>query len=469
MPIIHELAPDQILPDPDNPRSGDLEGIDELAANIEALGLINPITVRLTGHDDGRELYTIVAGHRRFAAMQKLECRSIPATVVRVKTGTELALTENIMRQAMHPVDEYRAFAKLRLDGVSLKKIGKHFSLTERQVKQRLALGSILPAWLDAWRNGWIDDEIAKKLAKLKPGKQAEAFDEVFSADQDPNERALEPLDAWDLREYLDKDERLTEANSKVQIVGMRAYLDAGGRVEQDLFGDQKYLTNPGLIEKLYDERMDGLHDEVKAEGWRTVWWNQDPEKPTYVTHAQVYSVPTDPKIRANTDVVISFGYGAELNRQCWQDKPMTWEQRDRVKGVAEKVAQQLVDEGYGHEEAVLLVIQWIEAGRDQLLNPPVGFLDPASGSVDWSTNQQEVPLIPPPSYFEEGAEVAAVVTESPDVVLKTEDGALTIGITADQYDVVKEFADQGVPSQEAVAAIAKRVDEKRKPNGHDA
>ena len=397
MPIIHELAPDQILPDPDNPRSGDLEGIDELAVNIEAVGLINPITVRLTGHDDGRELYTIVAGHRRFAAMQKLECRSIPATVVRVKTGTELALTENIMRQAMHPVDEYRAFAKLRLDGVTLKKIGKHFSLTERQVKQRLALGSLLPAWLDAWRKGWLTDETAKQLAKIKPGKQAEAFDDLFSTDQDPNEQASEPIDAWDLREYLDKDDRLTEASSKVQIVGMQAYLDAGGRVEQDLFGDQKYLTNPKLIDKLYDERMDGLHDEVKAEGWRSVWWNEDPGKPSYVTHAQLYHLPTEPKLRAKTDVVISFGYGAELNRAGWQDKPMTWEQRDRVKLAAEKVAQELVDEhGYGHEEAVAMVIQWIETGRAQLTEEVREFAE---------------------RIAEDAPEIAAVIVEAQDAI----------------------------------------------------
>ena len=57
-----ELLPlDLIDPDPNNFSS--LEGIDELAANIETVGLLDPLRVRPVG-----ERYTLVSGHRRRAA-----------------------------------------------------------------------------------------------------------------------------------------------------------------------------------------------------------------------------------------------------------------------------------------------------------------------------------------------------------------------------------------------------------------
>ena len=59
---IVRLPLDLIDPDPDNFYS--LEGLDELAGNIELVGLLDPIRVRPNG-----ERYTIVSGHRRRAAI----------------------------------------------------------------------------------------------------------------------------------------------------------------------------------------------------------------------------------------------------------------------------------------------------------------------------------------------------------------------------------------------------------------
>lgn len=58
---ITRLPLDLIDPDPDNFYS--LDGLDELAGNIELVGLLDPIRVRPNG-----ERYTVVSGHRRRAA-----------------------------------------------------------------------------------------------------------------------------------------------------------------------------------------------------------------------------------------------------------------------------------------------------------------------------------------------------------------------------------------------------------------
>ncbi len=59
---IVRLPLDLLDPDPDNFYS--LDGLDELAGNIELMGLLDPIRVRPNG-----ERYTVVSGHRRRAAI----------------------------------------------------------------------------------------------------------------------------------------------------------------------------------------------------------------------------------------------------------------------------------------------------------------------------------------------------------------------------------------------------------------
>jgi len=66
-----------------------LEGIDELAANIELVGLQQPIRVKkIPGSEVFRQMYRVVSGHRRLAAWRKLDLndpegkyRQIPAIV----------------------------------------------------------------------------------------------------------------------------------------------------------------------------------------------------------------------------------------------------------------------------------------------------------------------------------------------------------------------------------------------------
>jgi ParB family transcriptional regulator, chromosome partitioning protein len=67
------LALDRIDPSPRNPRRA-LAGLAELADSIEAYGLLQPVVVRERG-----PRYELIAGHRRFAALQLLAERDRPA------------------------------------------------------------------------------------------------------------------------------------------------------------------------------------------------------------------------------------------------------------------------------------------------------------------------------------------------------------------------------------------------------
>jgi len=79
----------------------------ELLDSIKEHGVKQPILLRRK--DD---FYEVVAGMRRFAACQKLGLQTIPSILEDLddKTAFELALTENLQRKTLAPLEEARAF-----------------------------------------------------------------------------------------------------------------------------------------------------------------------------------------------------------------------------------------------------------------------------------------------------------------------------------------------------------------------
>jgi len=85
-------------------------GLDELAASIKKLGLINPLTVEAV--DGG---YEVVAGHRRLLAARRAGLVALPCMVrsPRDPGATAVKLHENLYRQELTPVEEAAFFAEL--------------------------------------------------------------------------------------------------------------------------------------------------------------------------------------------------------------------------------------------------------------------------------------------------------------------------------------------------------------------
>ena len=109
---ILRIPMDMVDANPFQPRINfDQEALEELAASIRSLGLIQPITVRKTG--DGR--YQIISGERRFRACRMAGMSMIPAYVR--ETGDqgmlEMAIVENIQRQDLDPVEVAMSYRRL--------------------------------------------------------------------------------------------------------------------------------------------------------------------------------------------------------------------------------------------------------------------------------------------------------------------------------------------------------------------
>ncbi|KEI01989.1 ParB/RepB/Spo0J family partition protein [Clostridium botulinum] len=117
-----------IKPNSNQPRkSFDEEKILQLAESIKEHGVIQPLILQKTN-----ELYTIIAGERRWRAAKKVGLQEVPAVIVELsnKEILEVSLIENIQREDLNPIEEALAYKKL-IDEFNLtqdalgKRIGK--------------------------------------------------------------------------------------------------------------------------------------------------------------------------------------------------------------------------------------------------------------------------------------------------------------------------------------------------------
>ncbi|HBG02245.1 MAG TPA: chromosome partitioning protein ParB [Firmicutes bacterium] len=106
-----EVALDAIEPNPFQPRqSFDPEKLQELAASIEELGLLEPVLLREHG-----EKYQLVAGERRVRAARLAGLQSVPA-LLRDFGDVEMmkvALIENLQRENLNPIEEAEGYQRL--------------------------------------------------------------------------------------------------------------------------------------------------------------------------------------------------------------------------------------------------------------------------------------------------------------------------------------------------------------------
>ena len=117
----------QIKPNPLQPRKEFVEAdLRDLESSIRANGLLQPVTVRADAN--GRDFF-LIAGERRFRAVQRLGWREIPA-IVRDETEVDdkslltLALVENLQRSDLNPIEE----------GEGYQQLISQFSLSQQEV-----------------------------------------------------------------------------------------------------------------------------------------------------------------------------------------------------------------------------------------------------------------------------------------------------------------------------------------------
>ncbi|HEY1820873.1 MAG TPA: ParB/RepB/Spo0J family partition protein [Trebonia sp.] len=232
-----EVAVGSVAPNPRQPRrTFDEDALEELAASITEVGLLQPVVVRKL--EDGN--YELVMGERRWRASQRAGLEYIPA-IVRETPDTDMlrdALLENLHRQQLDPLEEAAAYQQLLDDfGATheqlAQKVGRsrpHISNTLRllnlppAVQKRVAAGVISAGHARALLS--LDDSQAQeRLAQriVAEGLSVRSVEEIVALGDDKSEKAArKPVTAKPvapaLRHLSDRLSDLFETRVKVEM-----------------------------------------------------------------------------------------------------------------------------------------------------------------------------------------------------------------------------------------------------------
>lgn len=172
----------QLQESPTNPRRRfDERGLNELAESFKSQGVLQPLLVRSVTDDQ----YEVVAGARRLRAAKLAEMTEVPVRVVALSDAAvrESQLTENLLREDVHPYEEAIALKGiLQLESAQYDIAGLSVRLGKAQayLTQRMRLTELHPSIAEAFLADRIGVGHALEIAKLPQDQQERAFDAAF-------------------------------------------------------------------------------------------------------------------------------------------------------------------------------------------------------------------------------------------------------------------------------------------------
>lgn len=152
------VDPKSLTPNPDNPRRSNAGSLpdDQLVASIKAIGILQPPVVR---KGDGG--LVIIAGHRRVRAAIAAGIEEIVVLAREADDGADnlRALSENVVRASLNPVDQWRAIEALNSDHWTEEAIATALALPVRTIKKLRLLAHLHPPMLDVIAQGDMPQE----------------------------------------------------------------------------------------------------------------------------------------------------------------------------------------------------------------------------------------------------------------------------------------------------------------------
>lgn len=247
---------------------------EHIAATLESLkahGQLQNLVVTAGAQPDH---YEVSAGGTRWLALQlgvergeiapdyPVLCRPIPA-----EGALEASTAENVIREDMHPADQYKAFRGMVEAGKSTTEIAAHFSVAESVVAARLKLANAAPELFALYEQGNMTLEQLQALA--------------LTDDHDAQRRAwfgqkgAKIEHDWQRRPHEIR-KRITAKevgpdSAVAKFVGTAAYEAAGGAVRRDMFSPAVYFADAALLEKLAVTKLEAIAGAERSAGWSWV------------------------------------------------------------------------------------------------------------------------------------------------------------------------------------------------------
>ncbi len=259
---LHHIDLNDLKASPLNVRRHGGADVSDLVPSIRAQGVLQPLLVRKTC-----EGYEVIAGGRRLIACQAIAAESEgvfpPVPCAELEDGDDAAaieasLAENIARLPMDELDQFEAFAALVKQGRTVEDIADNFGITERLVRQRLAIANLIPPVLTLFRKDEIGGDTMRSLT-LATKAQQKAWIKRF---RDPSDYAPQ---GRQLRQWILGGEQIA---TSVALFPLEAYT---GAVVTDLFGEEAYFADPDAFWTLQNKALSEAVDAYRMRGWSEV------------------------------------------------------------------------------------------------------------------------------------------------------------------------------------------------------
>lgn len=262
----------------------------EMLASVREKGIIQ----NLVGYEGDDGFTYVDAGGRRLKALQQLAeegaiaaNKPIPCKVEDETEATVTSTTENLLRTAMHPADQFEAFSTMIDEGQTEEDVARKFGVSLDVVRKRLKLARVAPEIIEQFRENEITLECVMAFT-LTDNHDRQTT--VWNAVKDSYH--VHPAHIKRL---------LTEtghsANSKLgKFVGIDAYTEAGGQVMTDLFvdHDNTHLENPELLERLAIEKLQEAAKDYIGQ-WKWVDVHLELDHGAFRSFGRVYPQDVDP------------------------------------------------------------------------------------------------------------------------------------------------------------------------------
>ena len=262
----HQMIPlNKLTLSPNNVRKTDTDQlIAEFADNIETRGILQNLVAVPSG-----KTFDVIVGGRRLRALNLLKDRKaikanhpVPVQVIEVgnEEQAEISLIENVIRQQMTVADEIRAYRFFINEGSDLEAIAKRFGRTKRAVEGRLRLADLAEPIFAALERNEITLEVAKAYATTSnQERQQMVWDQVSDTWQANNADAIRRMITTS---------SINSTSAIAKLVTEKAYTDAGGRIERDLFttDDTANWIDPEIVNRLAAEKIEAAAAKIAEE-----------------------------------------------------------------------------------------------------------------------------------------------------------------------------------------------------------
>jgi ParB family chromosome partitioning protein len=146
---IRKINLSEISPSENQPREDKDINVDSLASSLKKDGLLQPIVVTKADTSSG---YMIIAGERRYRAATSLGWKEIECRILNrnEKETYKLAVIENLQRENLNPIEEAKAYYKLKESyDYSDAELAQTLGKSRNYINEILSIAELSPDWQD--------------------------------------------------------------------------------------------------------------------------------------------------------------------------------------------------------------------------------------------------------------------------------------------------------------------------------